>query len=501
MSDEQLGLFDVPEQGDPGSVALAELLNSYDVVSAGVGDPELGTSSYVVVAERDLLSQRIDGPSTGVQLAETVAIGPELASSSPSPWTSWTREEHNPKLRDQMGITEYYRMKRIDGIVRGAMRVFKTPVLSAKWRVEPGGKSARDKNAAEFIADNLFDGLNVSWNTLLEDILLMCDYGHMIFEKVYELDSDGKIRLRKLGPRHPADVLEWVYDRNGGPDGVRMQSNDIQGEPNGVFIPIDKLTIFSLEAEAGDLRGLSVLRSAYMHYFYKQTLYKIDAIQKERHGIGIPVIKLPPGWSSADKRVAENLGRNLRTNERAHVTLPPNWELIFAKLEGQPVDCIRSIEHHNNMIMANVLAPFMLESRQTKEGLQTFLKATKYVADTVADTFNHHCIKDLVDYNWTRVKYPKLRARRIGEEEDQRTMSFTLRNYVGAGLITPDENTEAFLREEMDMPEADKETRRMTKALAPQQQTAGPPRQAAPDAARTNQGTAGQDRRGGGGPA
>ena len=479
---EQLGLFEVPERGDPGSIALAEVLDTYEVISAGAGE-----SPYLVVSDR------------GYGLAETVEVGPELGSSSPSPWTSWTREEHNPKLRDQMGITEYYRMKRIDGIIRGMLREFKTPVLAANWRVEPGGKSNRDKNAAEFIQDNLFEGLNVSWGNLLEDILLMCDYGHMIFEKVYELDSDGKIRLRKLGPRHPADVLEWVYDSNGGPDGVRMVANDIQGEPNGIYIPIKKLVIFSLEPEAGDLRGLSILRSAYMHYYYKQTLYKIDAIQKERHGIGIPVIKLPPGWSPADKKVAEQLGRNLRTNDRAHVVLPPNWELLFAKVEGQMVDCMKSIDHHNQMIMANVLAPFMTEAKQTKEGLLTFLKATRYVADRVADTFNHHCIRDLVDYNWARVKYPKLRARRIGEEEDQRTMSFTLRNYVGAGLIIPDEKTEAFLREEMDMPEADMESRRETKALAPQR-TAGPPRQASPDASRSSA-NAGQDRRGGSSPA
>jgi hypothetical protein len=325
----------------------------------------------------------------------------------------------------------------------------------------------------------------------------MVDYGHMIFEKVYKLGSDGKVRYQKFGPRHPADVVKWVYDRNGGPDGVHMQSNDIQGEPNGVFIPIDKLVIFALDAEAGDLRGLGILRSAHMHYYYKQTLYKIDAIQKERHGIGIPVIKLPPGWSPADRRVAENLGRNLRTNERAHVTLPPNWELIFAKLEGQPVDCMKSIDHHNQMIMANVLAPFLTSERQTKEGLLTFLQATRYVADTISDTINHHCLPQLIDYNYSRVKVPALRARRIGEEESARTLSFTLRNLVGAGLLTPDEPTEEFLRVELDMPEADKKTRRMTKALAPQNATAGPPRQASPDAARTNQGTAGQDRSGG----
>lgn len=173
----------------------------------------------------------------------------------------------------------------------------------------------------------------------------------------------------------------------------------------------------------------------------------------------MPVIKLPPGWKDADKKLAEQIGRNLRTNERSHITLPPMWDIMFAKLEGQPVDCMKSIEHHNLMIMSNVLAPFLTSPGVKEDELTTFYKATRYVADTVADTLNRYVIRDLVDINYSRVKYPELKARRIGEWEDARTQSFTLRNYVGAGLIIPDQTLEAHLREENDLPEIDFETR------------------------------------------
>lgn len=432
-------------------IEFREALDKYDIVSANY-DPVGG--SFIVLAERD--------PGMSLQTAFD-----EIGYVSPSPFTSWTRQEWNPKLRDKLGLTEYYKMKRADGIIRGALRMLKTPIQAGRWFVEPASDSVRDKNIAEFIAKNLFEDLNVTWSKVLDDILLCCDYGYMVMEEVFKFNSEGKVVLQKLAPRHPLDVQEWIYDSKGGPDGLVMEPNIIDGSIASPiedrFIPISKLAVFVLESEAGDLNGISVLRSAYKHYYYKDNLYKIDAIQKERHGIGVPVIKLPVGFSVQDKTIAENLGRNLRTNDRAHVVLPPNWELFFAKLEGQPVDCLTSINHHNEMIMANILAPFLTEPSVDPKSMDMFMKSTRYIGNTVADVFNKHVIPQLVDFNFrlgTDRRYPALRVRRVGEWEDIRTMSFALRNLVGSGAIIPDDVLEKFLRRELDLPAMDKATSR-----------------------------------------
>lgn len=431
-------------------LTLGEALDRYDLVST-VYDPVNG--SYLVMAERD------------PKLSTNTAFR-EMGYSSPSPFTAWTRNERVPELRDQQGIRTYYDMKRADGTVRGALRLLKTPVMAARWFVEPASDSALDKNIAEFVEDNLFNKLSTPWYRVLEDALLMCEYGYMPLEKVFGQDSDGKIILKKLAPRHPLDIQEWDYDPAGGPNGIIMNPS----EANGWYpipIPIAKLVVFVLEQEAGDMRGISILRSAYKHYFYKDTLYKIDAIQKERHGIGVPVIKMPAGFTEPDRKLAEDLGRNLRTNERAHVVLPPNWTLEFAKLEGQPVDCLPSIGHHNDQIMANILAPFYKDPTAKEDSMNMFYKATRYIASTIADTFNRYVIKQLVDFNFSRGSYPTLRARRIGENEDLRTWSFAFRNLVGANAVIPDDELEAFLRIELDLPPADPKTKRLPKALQP----------------------------------
>jgi len=510
MASEQLALpglgstdlWPMHRASDPGTVALDAHIASLEQRFGKVQLTDLATAAYkydLVSAGNDFIvfADRDTGFASRGQ-----AIG-ELGYSSPSPWTSWTREEWNPKLQGLQGLTEYYRMKRQDGTVRGSLRLLKTPIQAAHWYIEPASDSTLDKNIATFIEEILFDGLNVSWSRVLDDILLMCEYGHMAFEKVFQLNDDGKIVLRKLAPRHPMDVQEWLYDRQGGPDGVRMLPNDFQAEPNGIFIPIQKLVIFSLEAEAGDLRGTSVLRSAYKHWYFKDTLYKIDAIQKERHGIGVPIIKLPAGFSTADKLLAEEMGRNLRTNDRAHIVLPPFWEVMFARLEGQPVDCIKSIEHHDAKIYDNILAPFATSPAQKREAQDLFYKSTRYIAACITDTLNRHVIKQLVDFNFRRGKYPKLHARRIGEWEDVRTMSFSLRNFVGAGLIQPDDVLEAQLRKELDLPPMDKDTTRKVATpqgpgtVEPPGQPNMQPRQGKPSARPTNA-NAGKDRSGGG---
>jgi hypothetical protein len=426
-------------------ISLHEAINSgsYQLVGAS-SEP-----AYIILADRG--SPPID---------ENLALM-ELGAAYPSPYTSWTRQEWNPKLEGRQGLREYYKMKRLDGTVRGALRLLKTPILAGRWFIEPASNSTRDKNIAKFVENNLFYGLNVSWANLVTDILLFCEYGYMPFEKVYDINIKGEVVLRKLAPRHPLDIREWRYDANGGPQGIVMEQTEVDQEP--IFIPIRKIANFALEPEAGDMTGISVLRSAYKHYFYKDTFYKIDAIQKERHGIGIPVIKLPMNFSAADKAAADQLGRNLRTNERAHVVLPPNWELMFAELRGQPVDCLKSIDHHDKKIMANVLAPFMDESNVDPKSTDLFYKSTRYIGLTVCDVFNRHIIPQLVDFNFLLGpdrKYPQLRVRRIGEQEDTRTMSFSLRNFVGAGIIIPDDDLEDFARRELDLPPRDEASSR-----------------------------------------
>jgi hypothetical protein len=457
-----------------------EVVQRYDVVAVSASDE----SPYIVVTDK------------GTQFASTDgSLLREIGTSSPSPFTSFVRREYNPKLLGLEGLKVYDQMRKSDGTVRGSLRLIKTPVLAARWFVDPkretdGSVKKVNQTAADFVTSCFREYMSISWPQMLTEALLMCDFGYYMFEKVWEnrvIDGTLRTVLKKLAPRHPMDVEMWEYDSNGGPAGAWFYS------PTGLiqdryFIPIDKLLVFTFDREAGNIEGISLLRSAYKHWYYKDTLYKIDAIQKERHGIGVPVIRLPPGYSDGDKTAAQELGRNLRTNDRAHAVLPPNWNLEFIDLRGNPVDPLKSVDHHNKEIEKSILAVF-LEGGGKDEDQTMFLKATRFIADIVCDTFNFYLIPDLIKLNFMRADAPQLKARRIGESADWRTLSFAMRNFVGSAMLTPDKPLEEFIRDELDLPRMDPETSRTI--LTPQttpatgvrdtgQPAAGSPPKAAP---------------------
>jgi hypothetical protein len=80
------------------------------------------------------------------------------------------------------------------------------------------------------------------------------------------------------------------------------------------------------------------------------------------------------------------------------------------------------------------------------------------------DIINKHLIPELIGYNFDNVEpeeMPELRVRRLGDTVDWRTISFALRNLVGAGIIKPDDRLEEWIREEMDLPVTDEESARL----------------------------------------
>jgi hypothetical protein len=442
----------VPESVQESNViSTDDLYSHYDFVDFGEG------GSVLVVPKTE--------PSR--KMAEADVSLRELGYAAPSPFTSWTRREYNVQLVGSNGLRIYDQMRRSDATVRGSLRLLKTPVWAARWFVEPASKSTADQNIADFVWWNMTQRMTYGFECVLEEALLMLDFGWYAFEKVWAQDvwkGRDVTCWDKLAPRHPMDVMGWDYDKKGGPDAIVMYPNPALDEApsDQPKVPIDKLVAFTYQKEAGNMEGISILRAVYKHWYYKEQMYKIDAIQKERHSIGIPIIILPPGYTPEDKKLADEMGRNLRTNDRAHVVLPPLWQIQFADVRTNLVNPLDSIEHHDLEIQKNILAPFM-DKAGKEEDTGFFLKNARDVGNIVTRTFNDYAIKQLVDFNYTRLPngYPKLRVRRIGEENDWRTMSFAVRNMIGAGAIVPDDVLEEFLRDLMDLPKSDPETARL----------------------------------------
>lgn len=364
----------------------------------------------------------------------------------------------------------YSKMSRSDSSVRVSLRAAKAPVLGAEFYVDPFSNDEQDLIIQEFVEFNLFEGMTTSWLKFLEQVLHKFRDGFSAFEDVWEIrewapreNNPGAnlkkyTMLRKLAVRPPETIKEILYDDNGGPIGIKQNAIRADSKQDEVEIGIDKLVIFTFDQDGGDLEGNSILRSAYPHWYYKEHLYKIDAIQKERHAIGVPEATLQPGYSPDDKKIANEMLRNLRTNEHAYILKTTMIDVGFAELSGNLVDVLKSAEHHDMMIMKNIMVQFLnmgagssSNRASSATAMDMFLKAMKYVAASICECLNMYVIPNLVTYNFQTDRFPKVQVRNIGEAKDLQMWAAAMSNLIKNNAIVVDDATEQWIRKQMDM--------------------------------------------------
>jgi hypothetical protein len=366
-------------------------------------------------------------------------------------------EEYNSQLSGIQGIRVFDEMRKNDGTVRAAMIACKLPVRRAKWFVNPVSDTPRDKEIANFVEHALFDWVDLSWDDIVRQALLMVDFGVMLFEKVYgtyEYEGKTYITLKKLAPRLPRSIQQWeLIDGSFGIQQIRQDGVQAQ-------IPGSKLLIFVNEREGDNWWGTSMLRGAYKHWYYKDGFYRIDAMAFERQGLGVPMIKMPNGYTENDERRATIAMQNLRANESAYLILPEGYEAEFMNMGSQTTrDPKESIAHHDRMILVSVLAQF-LELGASKSGSRAvsedhsdlFLKALESIAATFVSEINKNLIPELVDMNFNDVKlYPKLDFSGI-TKTDVAALGETYSKLVTAGGIVPTSGDEQYLRAMLGLP-------------------------------------------------
>lgn len=432
------------------------------------------------MALTDLLKRepRKQVTGTGYTASPAEPVAPQSYSEIGSQYRASLTDPVPEFINRNLALQTYKKMIRSDASVRSSLRAGKAPVLGGDYFVDPFDDSEEAMIVKEFVEFNIFNAPSIPWVKTLSEILTMLENGFSTFEAVYELrewapkitksTANRKVytTLRKLAYRPAATIDRFAYDENGGPVGIWQNTTTGPGKDSTssktdkVFIPIEKLIVFTFDGEGSNLEGESILRSAFAHWFYKQTLYKIDAIQKERHGIGVPDIELQPGASDEDTKLAHTMGRNLRTNEFAYIVRPPTLKVGFAEIKGNLVNALESANHHDNMIMKNILVQFLNLGIEGSGGgravgataFDMFLKSMSFLANYICDCYNLYLIPRLVAYNFQTDKFPKLKVSNIGETRDDQAWSSAVRNLMDATGITPDLALENHLRKKMDLP-------------------------------------------------
>lgn len=387
-------------------------------------------------------------------------------------------EEYNSELTGTSKYTQYDKMRKGDATVSASLKVIKLPLRAARWFVNPAGDDPVQLEQAKFVEHNIKEAMELTWDDFLREALLMLDYGVFVFEKVFGyVEYQGKtyIGFKKFAPRHPRTINAWKM-KDGKRDGITQVTNS----KGTIEIPIEKLLIFTNEKEGDNWEGISILRSAYKSWFFKDTFEQIDAMAFERQGLGVPYVKLPTGYKDTDRAKAIEIAKNLRANEKAYVVYPEGYEVGFLDMKGKNTrDPKSSIEYHNRQIVLNVLAQFLMlgsgggggSYALSEDQSDFFYDSLQAIANNIKDVVNKYAIKQICDINWPGTKeYPTLEVDEIGVI-DKQAFASAINTLVGANLIKPDDDILKHIRKEMDLPdeaeldEDDEETNRLITEL------------------------------------
>lgn len=344
-------------------------------------------------------------------------------------------------LRGTRAMRKYREMRDNDPIVGSILTAMDMMMRGVDWKVEATeGTGGGSSEAVEFI-EQCIDDMDDSWADFVSNVLTFLPYGFSVFEKVYKRRmgrnrrmpsrnskfDDGKIGIRKLSPR-----AQWTIDRfdvasTGEILGVVQRATWAQFQE--VYIPVHKMLHFRTSAVNNDPAGRSVLRNAYIPYYYASHIQSLESIAIERELNGLPLGRVPAKWLSSDATDAEaafvtaykDILSKVRKNEVGYMLIPSDvyedenerpspqrrveFELVASK-GTRDIDTHKVITRHHHDMARTVLADFiMLGATErgsfalSQDKTNLFLKSITGYLKSIKETVNRQLLPELLEIN------------------------------------------------------------------------------------------------------
>lgn len=382
----------------------------------------------------------------------------EIGASGTDIQFGYISDEYLTDLSFEQRLDVFDKMRRSDATVKAILKSCKLPILSATYFFQPASENSKDVEIADFCRDVFFK--YISWTDFLSHALTELDFGFAVFEKVYELTEDNKIIYKKLAPRLAKSIQKWEMEN--GKEGI-TQNAFKNGKYENISIPWSKIFHIANDQEGDNLEGISILRPAYKHWYYKDALYTIQGIASEKTGVGVPTAKRTidePIDPKEREQVKEAL-EELRANEKAHIILPYGWEFDFVSAKGGSFNFKEAISHHDRQIAKTVLAQFLDISASGSSGGYSqsesetffFYRSVKAIIANLIERVQRDLVREIVDLNFDVENYPKLKVVDI-EPIDVLKLSSAVEKLAKSGILQVDDlSTENYLRNTLNLPE------------------------------------------------
>lgn len=413
-------------------------------------------------------------------------------------------EEFLSELRGRKGAEVFTEMSNNDETIGAILFAIEMLVRQASWNVEPGGSTAKDREAAEFVK-SCMDDMQQTWIDTISEILSFLTYGWSFHEIVYKRRmgrtkdnrtsskyDDGLIGWMKLPIRSQETLYQWEYDDQDNLIGMTQMPPPDFGL---ITIPMNKAMLFRTRSRKDNPEGRSILRTAYRSWYFKRRIQEIEGIGIERDLAGLPVITTPEGmdiWDKDDEDMnairagLEAMVKNIRRDSTEGLVLPFGYTFELTSTGGsRQFDTNSIIARYDTKISQTVLADFIQLGHESvgsfalsSDKTNLFSMAICAFLDIICQTFNSQGIPALIDINGDHfagvTDYPRLTHGDI-EDVDLATMATFIKDMTSIGVIIPDESLEDYIRQLGKLPKRTTDTVPMEARRAAQQQGNEPP--------------------------
>lgn len=413
-------------------------------------------------------------------------------------------EEFLSELRGRKGAEVFTEMSNNDETIGAILFAIEMLVRQASWNVEPGGSTAKDREAAEFVK-SCMDDMQQTWIDTISEILSFLTYGWSFHEIVYKRRmgrtkdnrtsskyDDGLIGWLKLPIRSQETLYQWEYDDQDNLIGMTQMPPPDFGL---ITIPMNKAMLFRTRSRKDNPEGRSILRTAYRSWYFKRRIQEIEGIGIERDLAGLPVITTPEGmdiWDKDDEDMnairagLEAMVKNIRRDSTEGLVLPFGYTFELTSTGGsRQFDTNSIIARYDTKISQTVLADFIQLGHESvgsfalsSDKTNLFSMAICAFLDIICQTFNSQGIPALIDINGDHfagvTDYPRLTHGDI-EDVDLATMATFIKDMTSIGVIIPDESLEDYVRQLGKLPKRTTDTVPMEARRAAQQQGNEPP--------------------------
>lgn len=419
----------------------------------------------------------------------------EVGSTGLNQTAGIVQDDFLRQLQGKQAYANYREMADNDPVVGAMLHAIEMVVRSVDWSVEPSdANNPKAVEEAQFISTCIND-MSTSWDDTLASILTFLVYGFSYHEIVYKYRNgytddaatrskynDGRVGWRKLPIRAQDTVQRWDMDDNGGIRG--MYQMDPHAPDKGlVYLPIEKCLLFRTTTKMNNPQGRSILRNAFVPWYYKRRIQEIEAIGIERDLAGMPVAYVPPqllsNTATSDEKAALNaikqIVRNIKRDEQEGIVFPlaydpdtklPAYDLKLLSTGGRrQFDTNQIVTRYDQRITMTVLADFLLLGHEgigtqalSVSKIELFLTSLNAYLSNISETFNSYAIPRLMRLNGVSEELSPTLTYSPPKNVDLEGVAKFVTSLAQAGApLFPDQDLENYLRGMAGLPQGQAE--------------------------------------------